>query len=131
MWEAPVAYCRYFIYPRSIIFCMAVCLSQKFQVIFSFLAVPLIPFLRLFWRTTNQNKHSVMIWACSCSCLFIVIYCFSYHNPLSCTLVILFHVFHIPVILPCTHVFSTVTSMSSYPAPCLFCIVYVMVRFGD
>ena len=64
-------------------------------------------------------------------CLFIVIYCFSYHNPSSCTLVILFHASHIPVILPCTHVFSPVTSTSSCPALYLFCIIYVMVRFGD
>ena len=64
-------------------------------------------------------------------CMFIVIYRFSYHIPSSRTLVILFHTSHIPVILPCTHVFSPVTSTSSCPGPCLFCIVYVMVRFGD
>ena len=57
--------------------------------------------------------------------LFIVIYCFSYHTWYwsFCS--------HTPLILPCTHVFSPVTSTSSCPAPCLFCIVCVMVRFGD
>ena len=43
-WERHVgASSTSFIYPRRVITCMAGCLSHKSQVIFSFLAVPLIP----------------------------------------------------------------------------------------
>ena len=71
---------------------------------------------------------NVMIWACSCSCLSV--YCHLLFFIL-CTLVILFHASHIPVILPCTHVFSPVTSTSSCPSPMsvLHCLCHGTFRW--
>ena len=80
--------------------------------------------IKLLWISTHETTHcdAVMIWDVSCSCLSVygnLLFFISY--PSSCTLVILFHASHIPVILPCTHVFSPVTSMSR-PMSVLHCL---------